>query len=94
MYDITKPITTAKQVEEFVHTLYFDLNLNANPDEDFFDMVNAETGEPALSVEEAGMLNVRMRECLDLLGEDVYEMCFMQLSLYTNCQLNQNNTAK
>lgn len=80
MYDIYSHIQTRSQVEEFCHTLFFDMKLNANPDEDFSTYVNVETGAKALSQKGSSAINTRFAECFEVVGEDIYEICFALLN--------------
>lgn len=79
MNDIYSIITTRSQVEEFCHKVFFDLKINVHPDDDFNSYVDVNSGEKEFEGDEGDAFNLRFAECLDVLGEEVYDICCEQL---------------
>lgn len=76
--DIKKKITTKDEAKQFCAYVYCELDLNYHPDDDFADYVK-NTGEPVFDKETADILNQRIEECHEILGEEIYDICFEEL---------------
>lgn len=60
-------IKSAEQAKAFFRLLWFDLGLDFNPDDDF-------AGYGVFDDDTAALLNSRMDECFDVLGEGVHDV--------------------
>lgn len=60
-------ITTSAQAKAFFRLLWFDLGLDFNPDDDF-------AGYGVFDDEAVALLNHRMDEAFDVLGEGVHDV--------------------
>ena len=76
VYNIANPIVTIDDVRNFVHTVYSDYRLNIHPDDDFSDLVNISDKTPALSLDDASLMNSRMAECIGIVGDEIYDLCY------------------
>ena len=78
-------ITTIDQVEEFTKYLVEDLKVNINPDNDFADYIEYETGKATFTDEEVERGNQLMDECFNVCeanGVDIYELMSEYLFAY------------
>ncbi len=63
------PITDAKAARGYFRLLWLDLGLTFHPDDSFAGYAD-NNGEPLFDEEAAKLLDSRMEECFDVLGED------------------------
>lgn len=69
-------IADIEDVSQFFNDL-FDEGVNAHPDEDFTQYINAETGEDTFSPQEAELRNTLMSQSFEVCeaaGSDIYDL--------------------
>lgn len=70
-------ISTIDQVKDFTKYLVEDLKVNINPDNDFADYIEYESGKPTFTAEEVERGNQLMAECSNVCeanNVDVYDL--------------------
>ena len=81
-FDIYKPITTRRQAFAFFRYLVFVEGLNFHIDDSFENMVNYKTGKRTFTDAKAKVLNNRMDEVFELLGEESYDIAMQIFAEY------------
>ena len=81
-FDIYKPITTRRQAFAFFRYLVYVEGLNFHIDDSFENMVNYKTGKRTFTDAKAKVLNSRMDEVFELLGEESYDIAMNIFSEY------------
>ncbi len=78
-------ITTIDQVKEFTEYLVEDLKVNINPDTDFADYIEYESGKASFNAKEIERGNQLMGECgivCEANGVDIYDLMSDYLFAY------------
>ena len=69
-------ITTVEEVKDFFRHIFFDLDINFHPDDDFKDYIDSTTGERSMDDEQAELYNRLMDEAFEVCDDEdrVYEL--------------------
>lgn len=77
-----KQFTTREECNDFLKSVIYDYKCNTHPDDSFVDIVDLNTNELVFSKEDAEILDARMQDCFDIIGDDTYDVLYRYMTEY------------